>query len=136
MRGCAAFRRGQAARKSFSNSVTQEMHMSSAAIPANPVIQRRVDRSPLWLRALRKQPNLYGAICRARLFYSRRLAGAAARRSFQRNRALLVPKVLEVSNIESLRTHGYSLLPEYFPTHLIDRIFSKADALFRDLQID
>jgi hypothetical protein len=90
----------------------------------------------LWLRTLRKQPNLYGAICRARLFYSRRIAGAAARRSFRRNPALLAPNLLERSNVESLRTHGYSLLPEYFPANLVDRIFSKADAMFRDLQID
>jgi hypothetical protein len=90
----------------------------------------------LWLRTLRKQPNLYGAICRARLFYSRQIAAAAARRSFRRNPALLVPSLLERSNVESLRTHGYSLLPEYFPANLVDRIFSKADAMFRDLQID
>jgi hypothetical protein len=90
----------------------------------------------LWLRTLRKQPNLYGAICRARLFYSRQIAGAAARRSFRRNPALLAPSLLERSNVESLRTHGYSLLPEYFPANLVDRIFSKADAMFRDLQID
>ena len=110
--------------------------MSSAAIPANSLKSPRAARSPLWLRALRKQPNLYGAICRTRLFYSRRIAGAAARRSFHRNRALLVSSVLERSNIESLRTHGYTLLPEYFPATLIDLIYSKADAMFRDLQID
>ena len=110
--------------------------MSSAAIPANPVRQPRAARSPLWLRALRKQPNLYSAICRARLFYSRRIASVAARRSLRRNGALLAPSLLERSNIESLRTHGYSLLPEYFPADLIDRIYSKADAMFRDLQID
>ncbi len=112
------------------------MHMTSAAIPAHSVRQPRRARSPLWLRALRKRPGLYGAICRARLFYSRRLAGAAARRSFYRNNGLLVPSLLEKSNIESLRTHGYSLLPDYFPTELIDRIYSKADAMFRDLRID
>jgi hypothetical protein len=44
--------------------------------------------------------------------------------------------VLETPNIESLRTHGYSLQTAYFPADLIDRIFSKADAMFRDLQID
>ena len=40
----------------------------------------------------------------------------------------------QISN--ALRAHGYSLLPEYFPAELIDRIYSKADALFRDLRID
>lgn len=112
------------------------MHMTSAAIPAHPARQPRPARSPVWLRTLRKQPGLYGAICRARLFYSRRLAGGAARRSFRRNHGILVPGALEKSNIESLRTHGYSLLPDYFPVELIDRIYSKADAMFRNLQID
>lgn len=93
-------------------------------------------RSPLWLRTLRKQPSLYSAICRARLFYSRRIAGASARRSFRGSRALLAPSVFESSQIDSLRTHGYSLLPEYFPADLIDRIYSKADAMFGNLQID
>ena len=110
--------------------------MTSAAIPAHSVRQPRAARSPLWLRALRKQPNLYGAICRARLFYSRRIAGAPARRSFLRNCGLVLPSVLEWSYIDSLRMHGYSLLPEYFPADLIDRIYSKADAMFRGLQID
>ena len=112
------------------------MHMTSAAIPAHSVRQPRSARSPLWLRALRNRPGLYGAICRARLFYSRRLTGAAARHSFRRNHGLLVPSLLEKSNIESLRAHGYSLLPGYFPAELIDRIYSKADAMFRNLQID
>lgn len=112
------------------------MHMSSAAIPANSVREPRAARSPLWLRALRRQPNLYGAICRARLFYSRRIAGAAARRAFYGNPGLLGPTVLERSHIESLRTHGYCLLPEYFPVDLIDPIYSKADAMFRGLQIE
>lgn len=112
------------------------MHMTSAAIPANSVRQPRRARSPLWLRALRKRPGLYGAICRARLFYSRRIAGAAARRSLLRNCGLFLPSVFEWSTIDSLRTHGYSLLPAYFPAELIDRIYSKADALFRELRID
>jgi Phytanoyl-CoA dioxygenase (PhyH) len=110
--------------------------MTSPAIRANPLRQPSGTRSPLWLRTLRKQPGLYGAICRARLFYSRRIAGAESRRSFCRNRSLLVPGVFERSKVESLRTHGYALLPEYFPADLVDRIYSKADAMFRNLQID
>src|SRR6185437_6303228 len=112
------------------------MHMTSAVIPTHSVRQPRAAHSPFWLRTLRKRPGLYGAICRARLFYSRRLAGAAARQSFYKHQSLLVPSALERSSIESLRTHGYSLLPEYFPAELIDCIYSKADAMFRDLRID
>ncbi len=110
--------------------------MTSAAMPATSMKQPRGTRSPLWLRALRKQPNLYSAICRTRLFYSRRIAGAESRRLLRKNQSLFVPNALEIANVESLRTHGYALLSEYFSTALIDRIYSKADAMFRNLQID
>jgi Phytanoyl-CoA dioxygenase (PhyH) len=110
--------------------------VSSTVIEANSTQEARGTRSPLLLRALRAQPHLYSAVCKARLLYSRRIAGAATRRLSRRNRSLLIASSFEQSSVESLRTHGYSLIPEYFPADLIDRIYSRANLLFHNLQID
>lgn len=93
-------------------------------------------RSPFLLRTIRMRPQLYSAICRARLFYSRRIAGAESRRAFLQNRTLFSPTPFEVQQVHSLRTQGYALIPAFFPVTLIDGIYAKADSLFRSLAID
>ncbi len=70
------------------------------------------------------------------MYYSRRIAGAKTRRIFRRNRGLLAMNAFEAEQVESLRAHGYALAPGFFPESLVDSIYRKADAMFRDLQID
>jgi hypothetical protein len=82
------------------------------------------------------QPRLYSAICRTRLFYSRHVAGAESRKSFRRNRTLFALSDFEARHLESLRKQGYALIPGFFPNALIDRIYARADGLFRSLKID
>jgi len=38
--------------------------------------------------------------------------------------------------VDSLRSHGYALASGYFDVNLVDRVYEKADALFRSLRID
>ena len=38
--------------------------------------------------------------------------------------------------MESLRTNGYALAPDYLPKEKVDAIYAKADAMFRNLHID
>lgn len=95
-----------------------------------------VTRSPFLLRTIRLQPHVYSAICKARLLYSRRVAGAASRSLYLQRPSLFAPNDLELAQIANLRTQGYALIPEFFPTELIDRLYAKADRLFRNLEID
>jgi len=95
-----------------------------------------VQRSPFLLRTVRSYPRIYGAICRARLAYSRRIAGAASRQLFERNRELMELNAFETRQVRALRESGYALMPEFIPKATIDRIYQRADALFRSLQID
>jgi hypothetical protein len=95
-----------------------------------------VPRSRFLLRTLRARPHLYSAICKARLFYSRRVAGAEAREIFRRNQRLFAMDEFERFQVVCLRNRGYALAPELFPKELTDAIFLKADALFRSVQID
>ena len=110
--------------------------MSFAAIPAASRASSHVTRPPFLLRTLRAQPYLYSAVCKAQLFYSRRIAGAKARGVYKRNQPVFAMNALESRQLESLRTNGYALVPGYFPTNIIDRIYAKADAMFRGLEID
>jgi len=93
-------------------------------------------RSPLLLRTVRTQPHIYSAICKARMLYSRRIAGAEMRRLFRQNQHLFEMDDTETCQVNSLRESGYALIPEFFPKELIDRIFARADAMFRNLEID
>jgi Phytanoyl-CoA dioxygenase (PhyH) len=95
-----------------------------------------VARSRFLVRTVRTQPHLYSTICKARLFYSRRIAGVEMRGTFLRNRALFAMNEFETQQVESLRNHGYALLSEFFPKELIGHLYLKADEMFRDLQID
>ncbi|HKV03880.1 MAG TPA: phytanoyl-CoA dioxygenase family protein [Candidatus Acidoferrales bacterium] len=93
-------------------------------------------RPPYLLRAVRARPYLYSAICKTRLLYSRYVAGAATRREFRRHRHLFRLNDFQVGQVQSLRNQGYALASGYFPPALIDRIYAKADAAFRNLQLD
>jgi Phytanoyl-CoA dioxygenase (PhyH) len=93
-------------------------------------------RPPFLLSAARKQPYFYSAICKARLLYSRQIAGAAMRDVFRCNRDLFATTIFEERQVQSLREDGFALIPEFFSTELIDSIYEKADFMFRNLQID
>jgi len=110
--------------------------MSSTAIRTAPAPAHRAIRAPFLLRTLRSQPYLYSAVCKARLFYSRRIAGAAARGAYRSTRPLFAMNAAETRHVESLSRCGYALAPGYFPASLVDRIYQRADDLFRRLEID
>jgi ectoine hydroxylase-related dioxygenase (phytanoyl-CoA dioxygenase family) len=93
-------------------------------------------RPPFLLRVVRREPHLYSAICKARLFYSRRVAGANMRELFQRHQALLAMSDFEGEQVRALREKGYALLPEFFSRAMMDRIFRVADEMFHSLEID
>lgn len=93
-------------------------------------------RPPFLVRSLRMRPAIYSAICRMRLLYSRRVAGSKERSVFRRNRDILRMNDFETRQVESLRRYGYALASRHFPAELIDRVYDKADAMFRNLQID
>lgn len=116
--------------------VTQPPSPKPAAIPVQPGSHQQAARSPFLLRTVRMRPWLYSAICRARLFYSRRIAGAENRRAFLRDRALFTLNEFEAQQVESLRNLGYALAPAFFPAAVIDRIYETSDALFRRMAID
>jgi hypothetical protein len=93
-------------------------------------------RPPFIVRALRREPHIYSAICKARLCYSRRIAGAEAHRLFRQNRRLFAMNAVEAQQVECLRTRGYVLAADFIPQRVADRLYQQADALFRDLKID
>ena len=99
-------------------------------------LQANSVRPPFLLRALRREPHLYSAICKARLIYSRRVVGAKMRELFRRHESLLKMDDFEQEQVRSLREDGYALIPEFFSLPLMDRIFRKADAMFHNLEID
>ncbi|HVB85819.1 MAG TPA: phytanoyl-CoA dioxygenase family protein [Candidatus Dormibacteraeota bacterium] len=93
-------------------------------------------RSPFLIRTIRQHPALYSAICKSRLFYSRRIAGAEARREFHSNLPLFRMTDFEAQQVASLRNVGYALAPQFFAPELVNRIYAQADAMFRNLQVD
>jgi hypothetical protein len=115
---------------------TQPSPATPNTAAVEPISPRPSARSPFLLRTVRMRPRLYSAICRARMFYSRRIAGAENRGVFWRCRALFTLNELEAQQVRSLRNLGYALVPAFFPVTLIDRIYEKSDALFRGLAID
>lgn len=119
-----------------SASVMQPAPAKPAVMPAQPGSPQASARSPFLLRTIRMRPRLYSAICRTRMFYSRRIAGAENRKTFLRNHTLFALKNCEAQQVRSLRSLGYALVPGFFPVTIIDRIYEKSDALFRGLAID
>lgn len=111
--------------------------LSTQSIPKQQISNRdRAVRSPFLIRTIRKRPVLYSAICKSRLFYSRRIVGAAARREFRSNISLFRMDEFESRQVDSLRHLGYALIPRHFPPAIVRRIFDRADEMFRSLQID
>lgn len=111
-----------------------QIQQAMANIPGQPGALSM--RTPFLLRTLRSHPHLYSAICKARLHYSRRVAGAASRRQFRDNQRLFTMSEFENKQVDCLRIHGFALVPNFFPHELADRIYAKASAMFRELQID
>ncbi len=101
-----------------------------------PQILQNSARPPFLVSAVRRQPHLYSAICKARLFYSRQIAGAEMRELFRRREAIFALNNLESEQLGSLQDHGYALIEQFFSEGLIDSIYAQADRLFRELQID
>ena len=95
-----------------------------------------VHRSPLPLRLMRSEPHLYSAISRTRLAYSRYIAGRRERVLFQKNRDLFFMTPQEARHSEELGRQGYTVLPDFFATSLIDVLFEKADRVLRSLHVD
>src|SRR5947209_14726866 len=98
--------------------------------------ESRIARSPLPVRLIRSEPHLYSATCRARLFYSRRVAGLREGELFRANARLFSMTTQERKHSEELRTQGFTVLPDFFETDLVDRLYQKADRLFRSLHVD
>jgi hypothetical protein len=93
-------------------------------------------QTPFLLRTMRSHPHLYSTICKARLLYSRQIAGATSRKRFRDNRHLFSMSEFESQQVNSLRANGFALAPDFFSHELSDRIYAKASAMFRALQID
>ena len=66
---------------------------------------RRGEKSPFLLRTIRTQPYLYSAICKARLYYSRHIAGADSRELFLSNRDLFAMDAYEAQQVESMEAN-------------------------------
>ncbi|HTS12285.1 MAG TPA: phytanoyl-CoA dioxygenase family protein [Candidatus Limnocylindrales bacterium] len=96
----------------------------------------RISQPPLLVRKLRMQPHVYSAICKARLAYSRHIAGAESRKLYRRHAELFGLNEFESAQVKSLETRGYALIRDFFQPSLVDHIYAKADELFRGLQID
>jgi len=110
---------------------------SAPATVKQPIAGRpRAIRSPFVIRTIRKRPALYSAICKSRLFYSRRVAGAKARREYRASLPLFGMTELDTQQVSSLRNLGYALAPRHFSLEVVNRIYAQADAMFRNLQID
>jgi hypothetical protein len=101
-----------------------------------PTLIAAPTKSPFLVRAVRTRPHIYSALCRARLYYSRRVAGAKARGVYHAHRTLFAMTSFEEQQVEFLRSHGYALAPGFFPEELTGRIFARSSLLFRELQID
>lgn len=92
--------------------------------------------SPALIRLLRSQPHVYSAICKARLGYSRYIAGMAERSLYHHEKLLFAMNALEAKHCEELRTQGFTVIRDFFETALMDTILEKADLRFRSLQLD
>ena len=113
---------------------TRSQQASPAWQPAAPA--RAAARPPFFRRMLRREPHVYSALCKARLLYSRRVAGAEARSAFRRHPQLFAMNSFEAQQVECLRSEGYALAPGWLSRQTSDSIYAQADALFRSLEID
>lgn len=111
-------------------------HIHSSPRFPQPFASATGRRPPFYIRRVRTQPHVYSAICKARLFYSRRIAGARARRAYRSNSSLLRLGAFETEQVNSLRRDGFALAAEFVPKDAVGRLYARADSMFRDLKID
>jgi len=57
-------------------------------------------------------------------------------RACRQNQSLLRMSPSDAQHVTSFRANGYALIPSYFSTNVIDRIYAQADVMFRGLEID
>jgi ectoine hydroxylase-related dioxygenase (phytanoyl-CoA dioxygenase family) len=95
-----------------------------------------ISKPPATLRLIRSQPYLYSAMCKALLFYSRHIAASSGRVLYRGEKRLFSMSDMETTHCEELRNRGFTVVHNFFDSELVDRIYAKADRLFRDLQID
>jgi hypothetical protein len=114
------------------------MQTSQAVSTVSPAIQPRpVSLKPaFWLRTLRRNPYVYSAVCKSRMAFSRHVLAATERKVFHENEALFSMSKSEWKHVTELRERGFTVLPDFFATDLVDRIFEQADHMFRTLQIN
>jgi hypothetical protein len=84
----------------------------------------------------RPKHYLYRAMIKARSLYSNRIAHAEPRKFFQKNALLFRTSPLETQHLEALLRSGFFHAPGFFSKELIDRIYTRAEALFHNLQIE
>jgi Phytanoyl-CoA dioxygenase (PhyH) len=113
---------------------THTQQISAAARRSAP--PKGVKRPHFLRRLLRREPHIYSAVCKARLFYSRRVAGAGARAAFRRHAGLFAMNPFESQMVEWLRSEGFALAPGFLSRPVADSIYAQADALFHALEID
>jgi len=100
------------------------------------VTESRPTRSRLPVRLLRAQPHVYSAACRARLFYSRHIAGRQGRELFRAHAGVFAMTPQERRHSEELRARGFTIWPDFVDLDTVDRLYRKADRLFHELHLD
>ena len=88
------------------------------------------------LRIIRSQPYVYSTMCKSLLFYSRHVAAKPERTVYKQARSLFSMTDLETKHCDELRNQGFTILHRFFSFELVDRIYEKADKLFKALELD
>jgi ectoine hydroxylase-related dioxygenase (phytanoyl-CoA dioxygenase family) len=88
------------------------------------------------VRAVRRHPHIYSAVCKARLGYSRFVSAHAERALFRKHTALFAMNMTEANHCQELRNQGFTVMEDYFDSSLMDSILQKADPLFKTLKLD
>ena len=99
-------------------------------------IQTNSARAPFLLRAVRRQPHLYSAICRARLLYSRRVAGAGMRELYRSILRFSCSATSSNTKSKSLQQNGFALLLDLLSRRPNRSRFPKGRRALPFLQID
>ncbi len=93
-----------------------------------------------WLRKtkgqLRRNPHVYSRIAQSEAKVSKYAGNFGRVLAFRRQRRLFALEGDEAQHLKKLRRDGFTLLPNYFDTDVIDTIRDQADRLLRDAQID
>ena len=116
------------------NTPAQVVRAAATAAPSTA--KASGPRSSWPIRTIRKHPHLYGAICKARLAYSRRIASAREQALYKKSSQLWEMNPSEAAHSEHLKQHGYALVGDFIPAEVVDALYQKADHLFKDLRLD